>query len=551
MNKTSQSASDVESRRSEKELSKLSPFEIKGTLINLAEENARKSTALFLNAGRGNPNWIATLPREAFFLLGKWGLQESRRTMTAEPGIAGTPLKGGSSNRFKEFIHANASEPGANLLSGFYTYMVNKPGVDPDELTQEWAEGIMGDSYPTPDRILKYTELIIRDYLAQEMGDRKDYSTVYDLFATEGGTAAMCYAFDSLAQNFLLKKGDKIALMTPIFTPYIEIPQLSRFDFDVINIQASATDKGGYHTWQYPKEEIDKLRDPAVKFLCIVNPSNPPSYTLSSDVLDQLVDVVKKDNPDLMIVTDDVYGTFVSNFRSLMYELPYNTMCVYSFSKYFGATGWRLATIAIRHDDNVFDSLISRLPEADKRKLAKRYESLTMEPDKLRFIDRMVADSRMVALNHTAGLSTPQQIQMSLFAAMAVLDKEDKYKAKMMQTIHDRLKALWDTTGFTLLPDPLRAGYYSEIDLMVWARKFYGDDFAEYLAKHYEPLDAVIKLARHTAVVLLNGDGFDGPNWSVRVSLANLNESDYLKIGTAIRKILDDYHDAYVAATKK
>ncbi|MDE6268203.1 MAG: bifunctional aspartate transaminase/aspartate 4-decarboxylase [Muribaculaceae bacterium] len=550
MNKTSQSL-DVESRRGEKELSKLSPFEIKGTLINLAEENARKSTALFLNAGRGNPNWIATQPREAFFLLGKWGLQESRRTMTTEPGIAGTPLKGGSSMRFKEFLIDNASEPGVNLLSAFYTYMVNKPGVDPDELTQEWAEGIMGDSYPTPDRILKYTEVIIRDYLAQEMGDRKDYDTVYDLFATEGGTAAMCYAFDSLAQNFLLKKGDKIALMTPIFTPYIEIPQLARFDFDVINIQASATDKGGYHTWQYPKEEIDKLRDPSVKFLCIVNPSNPPSYTLSSDVLDQLVDVVKKDNPDLMIVTDDVYGTFVSNFRSLMYELPYNTMCVYSFSKYFGATGWRLATIAIRHDDNVFDSLLSRLPEAEKRKLAKRYESLTMEPEKLRFIDRMVADSRMVALNHTAGLSTPQQIQMALFAAMAVLDRDDTYKKKMMEMIHSRLKALWDTTGFTLIPDPLRAGYYSEIDLMVWARKFYGDDFAEYLQKHYEPLDAVIRLARHTAVVLLNGDGFDGPDWSVRVSLANLNESDYRKIGTAIRSILDGYHDAYVAATKK
>ena len=60
----------------------------------------------------------------------------------------------------------------------------------------------------------------------------------------------------------------------------------------------------------------------------------------------QLVDIVKNDNPDLMIITDDVYGTFVRNFRSLMYELPYNTMCVYSFSKYFGATGWRLCSLA-------------------------------------------------------------------------------------------------------------------------------------------------------------------------------------------------------------
>ena len=67
---------------------------------------------------------------------------------------------------------------------------------------------------------------------------------------------------------------------------------------------------------------------------------------------------------------------------------------------------------------------------------------------------------------------------------------------------------------------------------------------------NYVPLDFVIRLANETAVVLLNGDGFDGPAWSVRASLANLNEADYLKIGTAIRKILDEYHTRYMAQKK-
>lgn len=159
----------------------------------------------------------------------------------------------------------------------------------------------------------------------------------------------------------------------------------------------------------------------------------------------------------------------------------------------------------------------------------------------------MVADSRLVALNHTAGLSIPQQIQMSLFAAFSMLNSNsgNTYQTKMMEMIQSRLEALWKTTGFTLMPDPTRAGYYSEIDIMVWARKFYGDDFATWLANNYEPLDFVVKLANDTAVVLLNGDGFDGPAWSVRVSLANLNEPDYLKIGTAIRNLLDQYHATY------
>ena len=36
--------------------------------------------------------------------------------------------------------------------------------------------------------------------------------------------------------------------------------------------------------------------------------------------------------------------------------------------------------------------------------LDKRYGPITLEPRKLKFIDRIVADSRDIGLNHTAGL---------------------------------------------------------------------------------------------------------------------------------------------------
>lgn len=540
-----------DNREYEKQLSQMSPFEIKNKLIEMAQADARESTATYLNAGRGNPNWIATYPREAFFLLGKFGLQECRRVADNEVGIAGIPEQKGCAERFRKFLDDNKDESGADLLRWTFDYLITKHDYDADTVAHEFAEAIIGDQYPTPDRILHTTESLVQDYMRIAMGGGSD-KAVYDMFATEGGTAGMCYAFDSIQENFLIDKGDKMALMVPAFTPYIEIPQLARFDFEVVNINADKVQYDGYHTWQYPPEEIDKLRDPSIKLLCITNPSNPPSYTLAPEVLEQLVDIVKTDNPNLMIVTDDVYGTFVKDFHSLMYKLPYNTMCVYSYSKYFGATGWRLAVCAIRQD-NVFDALIKQLPEDKQAALDKRYGSLTLTPRNIKFIDRMVADSRLVALNHTAGLSTPQQMQMALMSAFAIRNTAEgnTYQDTMRHTINDRLEALWSTTGFTLLVDPLRAGYYSEIDIMIWARKFYGDDFAKYMQDNYEPLDFVIRLANETAVVLLNGDGFDGPAWSVRASLANLNESDYLKIGTAIRNILEDYHKRYLTEAKK
>lgn len=531
-------------RRYEKELETMSPFEIKNKLIEMAQDEAKKTTATFFNAGRGNPNWIATVPREAFLLLGHWAMAECRRVKCLDEGIAGIPEKEGIASRFRVYLKENRHKDGAELLEFAFNYLVNNKTAEADDVAHEWAEAVIGDQYPTPDRILKYTEMLVQDYLAQEMGNGVECNSPFDLFACEGGTAGMCYAFDSLQENGLLNKGDKIALMTPIFTPYIEIPQLDRFSFDVVNISANKVEQDGYHSWQYPDEEIDKLRDKKVKLLCLVNPSNPPSYTLSRHTIDRIIDVVEKDNPHLMIITDDVYGTFVPEFRSLMYKLPYNTMCVYSFSKYFGATGWRLAVVAI-NQNNVFDRLLSCLPDETKSMLKKRYSSISLDPENIKFIDRMVADSRLVALNHTAGLSTPQQMQMSLFAAYSLMDNRNVYKEKMQGIIQSRLDALWKSTGFTLLPDPLRAGYYTEIDIKVWAIKLYGEEFFEYMKENYEPLDFVIRLADETAVVLLNGDGFAGPDWSIRASLANLTRKSYLKIGAAIRRILEEYHTCY------
>lgn len=111
----------------------------------------------------------------------------------------------------------------------------------------------------------------------------------------------------------------------------------------------------------------------------VTNPSNPPSYTLSPETMARIVNIVKEDNPNLMIITDDVYGTFSPHFRSFMAEIPYNTLCVYSFSKYFGATGWRNAVIAL-HEYNVFDRQISRLPKEKREALNRRYATLTLHP---------------------------------------------------------------------------------------------------------------------------------------------------------------------------
>lgn len=540
---------DKQQTQPDAELSRLSPFELKSRIIAAADEKVKNAAYTLLNAGRGNPNWIATEARRAFFALGQFAMDECESHGMLPEGIAAIPVKEGISVRFEQWMRDHKTLAGVDFLRSAYEYTLVELAADADDLVYEWTDGIIGDHYPTPPRILQYTEVITRKFLEWALCAGNPPQDTLDLFAVEGSTAGMCYCFDVLKHNFLLNKSDNIALMVPVFTPYIEIPELSEFDYTVLDVSADMMTPDGKHSWQYDPKDIEKLKDPKFKMLFVTNPSNPPSYELDKQTVEALKDVVKA-NPDLMILTDDVYGTFVRGYRSLIADMPYNTMSCYSFSKYYGATGWRLSVTALSRN-NVFDKLLAALPQDKKDALNKRYESLTIDVPGLKFIDRTVAESRLIALNHTAGLSTPQQIQMSLMALGTLLDKEDAYHERMIKLIHDRYEALWDNFGFKMPDDPLRADYYSEIDLMVWAKELHGQEFADYINTHYNPLSAVFRLASETGAVVLNGDGFDGPKWSIRVSLANLNKADYVKIGKYIRQILEQYASEWMAAKGK
>jgi aspartate 4-decarboxylase len=523
----------------------LSPFEIKDELIKLAKKASRTSQSVFLNAGRGNPNWVATTAREGFFLLGQFAITESRRVMDHSAGIGGMPSSNGIADRFETWLDKHADMPGASFLKTMMPFVVAKFHFDRNAFVHELVDSIIGDNYPVPDRMLVHNEKIVHEYLMWAMCGKPRPKGQFDLYAVEGGTAAMCYIFKSLKANRLLHPGDTIALGTPIFTPYLEMTHLEDYDLKLEHIRAPQENK-----FQFTDDELKKLENPKIKAFFIVNPGNPTGMALSKDTIAKLTDLVKNKRPDLMLLTDDVYGTFVKDFRSLLGELPQNTIGVYSYSKYFGCTGWRLGVIAI-HQDNIFDKMIAKLPASDLAALDKRYSAITLEPRKLKFIDRIVADSRDVALNHTAGLSLPQQVMMSLFSISEMLDDKKKYQEACMDIVHRRALAMIDGLGLKLQPNPHFDAYYGLIDFEFWARKNIGDEAVEYLKANVHPLDLAFRLAEAHGIVLLNGGGFDAPNWSLRVSFANLPDDVYDDIGRGVRSIARGYRDAFEAASAR
>ena len=519
----------------------LSPFEIKNDLAKLAAKTAKASQVAYLNAGRGNPNWIATEPRSAFFLLGQFAITESRRSMDLPAGIGGMPKAPGVAARLDAWLDTHSDLPGAAFLKNVIPWTVEKFRFHADAFVHELVDSIIGDNYPVPDRMLVHNEQIVREYLQWAMCGEPRPTGRFDLYAVEGGTAAMCYLFKSLKANRLLNPGDTIAVATPVFTPYLEMPHLEDYDLKMVFIPARQEQR-----WQYTDDDLKPLLDPAVKAFFVVNPGNPYAVALSPESIENIGKVLKA-RPELMLLTDDVYGTFVYEFRSLLGEFPQNTLGVYSYSKYFGCTGWRLGVMAL-HEDNVFDRLIAAHPDSIARALDKRYAPLTLEPRTLKFIDRIVADSRDVALNHTAGLSLPQQVMMALFSIAELHDEKKIYQQTCIDIVRRRVLSTIEGLGIEVDPNPLFDWYYGLVDFEFWLRKYGGEDVVAWVKANVHPLDIVFRLAEDHGIVLLNGGGFEAPDWSVRISFANLDDEVYENIGRAVRAVARGYVMAFRAS---
>src|SRR4030095_105103 len=104
----------------------LSPFEIKDELIKLARSTSRTTQSAFLNAGRGNPNWVATKPREGYCLLGQFAVTESKRVMDHPAGIGGMPQAKGIADRLDAWLVKQADMPGVGFLSSMVKFATTK-----------------------------------------------------------------------------------------------------------------------------------------------------------------------------------------------------------------------------------------------------------------------------------------------------------------------------------------------------------------------------------------------------------------------------------------
>ena len=457
--------------------------------------------------------------------LPQFGVLPSGQHAIDRPGAYGVVFDSARADRIvvvqwrqHYFLPGGGVHLGESLRQAFVRELLEETGHMPTE------------KYAHAPEILEHSQRIARHYRETYKVDVSPERVIVTTGSSGGFPLAFLASFDA---------GDRVALAAPGYPAYRNI--LAALNLEAVDLPTSAVDRF------QPTVEMLETAGP-LDGLVVASPANPTGTMLPAGELAAIAGWCA--DHGVQLVSDEIYHgiSYTAEAPASAWQFSREAIVVNSFSKYFGATGWRLGVIAL-HPDNVVDEQIARLPEEDAEALRLRYSSLTLDVPGLRFIDRMVADSRSVALNHTAGLSTPQQVQMALFALFALTHTEEEYHEPLMHVLERRLAALSEGLGVPFPENALRAGYYVELDLLAWAERHWGAEFAQWMRANYEPVDPVLRLAREDGVVLLNGGGFDGPEWSVRVSLANLDHGAYERIGRALREIGAEYHQRFTAGT--
>lgn len=516
----------------------LSPFEFNDALLRMATKSAKH---MMLDASNGNPNFFAVAPRYALSLLTDISIDiGDSETSTFNVGLV--PYKKDIIKRFNTRLWKYRGTDEGKFLKKAIERMQRISGIKKEDLIHQMVTSAVGCIYPNPSRVQEFVQPILTEFFEKVIYKTgKSLKNKIKVFPTEGSTAAILYVLNSLKYNAIVIPGDSIAVLTPIYSPYLEIAGLLNYNFIQVCIKADSE-----NNWEISESELQKLADQKVKAVLLCNPSNPTSVSLSIATTRHIKSIIKQSNPNLVIISNNEYAPFTDQFNGLFDILPYNTISIYSFSKYFGTTGWRLGNIVMA-DSNVIDKRL--LKDVDDS-VHSRYSMISNKPESIPFIERIMLDSRQVALSHTAGLSTPQQTIMTMFAMFELMDAKHEYKKSIKNLLERRrnnvLTPIHYTEWGSETKDYLDTNYHVTLDLIKVVNGLVGgSDFGDYLKNNRDPLEFLIRLAKEYATVLLPTIGFAGPFWGISISLVNLDTDDYVDVGENIRTLIDSYYEEF------
>ena len=142
----------------------------------------------------------------------------------------------------------------------------------------------------------------------------------------------------------LLEKGDEVVCIVPAYQQHYSIPESIGADVKLYFLKEE-------NNWLPDIEELSEIITSKTKLLCLNNPNNPTGSVIPNWLLEELVELGKKNN--IWILSDEVYRglNLIGNPYSVSIADIYDKgISVGSMSKTYSLPGLRLGWICTRED---------------------------------------------------------------------------------------------------------------------------------------------------------------------------------------------------------
>jgi aspartate/methionine/tyrosine aminotransferase len=158
------------------------------------------------------------------------------------------------------------------------------------------------------------------------------------IVVTAGGAQALSAAFAAFVEP-----GDGVLLPDPGFPNFTMLARLHAAQITYYPLHPSA----GFLP---SPDEVRSLLTPATRLLVINSPSNPTGATLPADTVEQIVRAAAENGTT--VLSDEVYDELLFSGEPVAAArfAPEHVVSVYSFSKTYAMTGWRLGYLAAAPD---------------------------------------------------------------------------------------------------------------------------------------------------------------------------------------------------------
>lgn len=183
--------------------------------------------------------------------------------------------------------------------------------------------------------------LSLREKLADYYHRFKIDVTADDIIVTTGGSEAVLFAFMSC-----LDPGDQIIVPEPAYANYMAFAISAGAEI----VTVPSTIEEGFAL--PPVEKFEELITPRTKGVLICNPNNPTGYLYTQKEMNQIRDIVKKN--DLFLFSDEVYREFTYTGAPYIsaFHLPgieEQVVLIDSVSKRYNECGIRIGALITKN----------------------------------------------------------------------------------------------------------------------------------------------------------------------------------------------------------